>query len=99
MLNGDWRVNRSFTRTEGQANAKIANAKGDAESQLIVARAKAEAQRLQVSNITPELLQLRTIELMHDRWDGTFPTTFMGGSSPASLLIQPPAHVAKAAKE
>jgi regulator of protease activity HflC (stomatin/prohibitin superfamily) len=78
---------------EGQANAKIANARGDGESQLIVARAKAEAQRLQVSNITPELLQLRAIELLHDKWDGTFPSTYMGsnGINPATLLIQPPA--------
>jgi hypothetical protein len=30
-----------------------------------------------------------------DKWDGTFPTTFMGGSNPASLLIQPPAHTPK----
>ena len=86
-------------KAEGQAQAKIANAKGEGESQLIIARAKAEAQRLQVGNITPELLQLRTIELMHDKWDGTFPTTFMGGSNPASLLIQPPAHTPKAKQE
>jgi prohibitin 2 len=78
---------------EGEANAKIANAKGEGESQLIVARAKAEAQRLQVTNITPELLQMRAIELLHDKWDGTFPSTYMGsgGLNPATLLIQPPA--------
>jgi prohibitin 2 len=86
---------------EGEANAKIANAKGDAESQLIVARAKAEAQKLQVANITPDLLQLRTIELLHDKWDGTFPTTYLGsgGVNPATLLIQPPAAKKKTTAE
>lgn len=89
---------------EGEARSKVANAKGEAESQLIVARAKAEAQKLQRENITPELLQLRTIELMHDKWDGVFPSTYIGSGStanPASLLIQPPTHakVGKAEKD
>jgi len=87
---------------EGEANAKIANAKGEGESQLIVARAKAEAQKLQVNNITPELLQLRTIELLHDKWDGTFPSTYLGnggGVNPATLLIQPPATSRKKATQ
>jgi regulator of protease activity HflC (stomatin/prohibitin superfamily) len=86
-------------KAEGDAAAQIANAKGEGESQLIVARAKAEAQKLQRENITPELLQLRTIELMHDKWDGVFPSTYIGSgssSNPASLLIQPPTHAPKA---
>lgn len=86
---------------EGEGRSKVANAKGDAESQLIVARAKAEAQKLQRDNITPELLQLRTIELLHDKWDGTFPSTYLGsgGVNPATLLIQPPVSHKKAATE
>lgn len=83
---------------EGEARSKVANAKGDAESQLIVARAKAEAQKLQRDNITPELLQLRGIELLHDKWNGVFPETYLGGGgglNPTTLLIQPQ-HVTKA---
>lgn len=86
---------------EGEARSKVANAKGEGESQLIVARAKAEAQKLQRDNITPELLQLRTIELLHDKWDGTFPSTYLGanggGVNPTTLLIQPPVSRKKAA--
>jgi prohibitin 2 len=93
---------QAAAKAKGEADAAIAAATGDAQSTLIVAKAKAEAQRLQRENITPELLQLRTIELMHDKWDGVFPTTYLGsgsGSNPASLLIQPPAHTPKAAQE
>lgn len=87
---------------KGKGDAAIAAATGEAQSTLIVARAKAEAQKLQRDNITPELLQLRTIELMHDKWDGVFPSTYIGGgssSNPASLLIQPPTHAPKAEKQ
>jgi prohibitin 2 len=86
---------------EGEANAKIANAKGEAESQLLIARAKAEAQKMQVANITPDLLQLRTIELLHDKWDGTLPATYIGtgGVNPATLLIQPKTSTKKAADQ
>jgi prohibitin 2 len=79
----------------GTAEAKVANANGEAESVLIVAKAKAEAQRLQKESITPELIQIRTLELLKDKWDGQFPTTFLGnggnGLNPANILIQPPA--------
>lgn len=87
---------------KGKGDAAIASATGEAQSTLIVARAKAEAQKLQRDNITPELLQLRTIELMHDKWDGVFPSTYIGGgsgSNPASLLIQPPTHAPKKTEE
>jgi regulator of protease activity HflC (stomatin/prohibitin superfamily) len=88
-------ADQAAAEAKGKADAAIASATGEAQSTLIVAKAKAEAQRLQRENITPELLQLRTIELMHDKWDGVFPTTYLGsgsGSNPASLLIQPPAN-------
>ena len=65
----------------GEANSQIAKANGEAQSVLIVAKAKAEAQRLQVTNITPELLQLRTIELMTEKWDGQLPSMVVGGGS------------------
>jgi prohibitin 2 len=88
-------ADQAAAEAKGKADAAIAAATGEAQSTLIVAKAKAEGQRLQVGNITPELLQLRTIELMHDKWDGQWPTTFLGGSTPASVLFQPPATKAK----
>lgn len=78
---------------DGKAQAAISAAKGEAESVLIVAKAKAEAQRVQKESITTELLQMRTIELLHDKWDGGFPQTYMGGGGlNPTLLIQPPAN-------
>lgn len=93
---------QAAAEAKGKGDAAIAAATGEAQSTLIVARAKAEAQKLQRDNITPELLQLRTIELMHDKWDGVFPSTYIGSgatSNPASLLIQPPTHAPKAAEK
>src|SRR6266481_944115 len=93
---------QAAAEAKGKGDAAIAAATGEAHSTLIVARAKAEAQKLQRDNITPELLQLRTIELMHDRWDGVFPSTYIGSGSntnPASLLIQPPTHAPKPEKQ
>jgi prohibitin 2 len=82
----------------GLAEAKVANANGEAQSVLIVAKAKAEAQRLQKESITPELIQIRTLELLKDKWDGAFPETFFGsgGVNPANILISPQHHEKKA---
>lgn len=77
----------------GTANAKIASANGEAQSVLIVAKAKAEAQKVQRENITPELIQIRTLELLEKKWTGDFPETYLGGGqgglNPANILIQP----------
>lgn len=62
---------------DGQAKAKIANAKGEAE-----------ALSIQRNQITPELLQLRTIEMLAKNWDGKLPATVISGSggSPVPFL-------------
>lgn len=67
-------------KAKGKADAAIAEATGEAQSTLIVAKAKAEAQRVQKENITPELIQIRTIELFKDKWDGELPTMLVGST-------------------
>lgn len=57
------------------------------EAQQKIAQAEGEAQALksQKEQITPELLQLRTIEMMREKWDGKLPDNYVstGGAGGA----------------
>lgn len=91
---------QAAAKAKGEADAEIAAATGSAQSTLIVAKAKAEAQRLQRENITPELIQIRTLELLEKNWKGDFPDTFFGGGSglnPVSIILPQPTKKSKAA--
>ncbi|MGH9774998.1 MAG: prohibitin family protein [Candidatus Acidiferrales bacterium] len=59
------------------------------EAQQTVARAQAEAKalELQKQQITPELIQLRTIEMMNAHWDGHLPEVYMGGDKGALPML------------
>jgi hypothetical protein len=54
---------------------------------IVVAQAQAEAKALEVQKqqITPELLQLRTIEMMQQHWDGHLPEVYMGRQGGGAL--------------
>lgn len=84
---------QAAAEAKGKADARIAQATGEAQSIILEAKAKAQAQELQKANITPELIQIRTIELLRDKWDGSFPQFYMGagkgGVNPALLLNVP----------
>lgn len=58
-----------------QAQQKVAAAKGEAD-----------ALRSQMSVITPELLQLRTIEMFANKWDGRLPENYYGGTAPMPIM-------------
>lgn len=58
----------------------------EAEQKVAQAQAEAEALRLQKQEITPELLQLRQIEVMRERWNGQMPTTVVIGDGSNTLL-------------
>lgn len=91
---------QAAAEAKGKADAAIASATGEAQSTLIVAKAKAEAQRLQRDNITPELIQIRTLELLEKNWKGDFPDTFFGGGSglnPVSIILPQATKKVKAA--
>lgn len=62
-------------RIEIEANQKIAQAKGEAE-----------ALRSQKEQITPELLALRTIEMMDKHWDGHLPNNWVSTGAGRSAL-------------
>jgi prohibitin 2 len=57
-----------------------------AEQQVAQAKGEAEALRAQKEQITPELLQLRTIEMMKEKWNGVLPETIVGGNSALPMM-------------
>jgi prohibitin 2 len=57
-----------------------------AEQQIAQAKGEAEALRAQKEQITPELLQLRTIEMMKEKWNGVLPENYYGGSAPLPMM-------------
>lgn len=79
-------------KAKGEADARIAQATGEAQSIVLEAKAKAQAQELQKQSLSPELLQLRSIEVLDKHWNGEFPQFYMGGdnkSGPGLLLNIP----------
>jgi D-alanyl-D-alanine dipeptidase len=56
--------------------------KTEAQQQIEQAKGEAEALKSQKEQITPELLQLRTIEMLKERWDGKLPEYVGGGAIP-----------------
>jgi regulator of protease activity HflC (stomatin/prohibitin superfamily) len=68
--------------------------KTEAQQQIEQAKGEAEALKSQKEQITPELLQLRTIEMMSKNWDGHLPTTIVGGNGALPML-----NVLEAARE
>lgn len=57
----------------------------EAEQKVTQAQAEAKALEVQKQQITPELIELRTIEMMQQRWDGRLPDVYMAGNSSGAL--------------
>jgi len=57
----------------------------EAEQKVTQAQAEAKALEVQKQQITPELIELRTIEMMNTRWDGHLPDVYMAGNSGGAL--------------
>ena len=67
-----------------RAARELEKVKLEAEQRIAFSQAEAEALRLQKNEITPELLQLRAIDvekIKWERWDGALPVTMFGDSS------------------
>lgn len=69
------KASNDLTRIKIEADQKVAAAEGEAK-----------ALKAQKEQITPELLQLRTIEMMDKKWDGRLPENYYGGSSPLPIV-------------
>jgi len=84
---------------DGQRDAAIAAAEAEAKQKILVAESEAKALELQKTQITPELLQLRAIEVqskLADKWNGQLPMYNLGSNS-LPLLNIPMTQIAAAA--
>lgn len=79
------RAERELERARIEAQQRVARANAEAEARLSVAQAEAEALRLQREVISPELLQLRSIE----KWNGELPRFMAGGEGVIPFLSIP----------
>jgi regulator of protease activity HflC (stomatin/prohibitin superfamily) len=64
-----------------KAQNDLARIKIEAEQKVAAAQGEAQALEVQKAQITPELIQLRTIEMLHDKWDGHLPEVMSGSGS------------------
>jgi prohibitin 2 len=72
-----------------KAQNDLARIKIEADQKVAAAEGEAKALEAQKSQITPELIQLRTIEMLRDKWDGHMPEVVSGsGSIPMLDLLK-----------
>jgi len=81
-----------------KADAEQVTLKATAEAQRRTTEAEAEAHAIEMvsqslKDSSPAFIQIRVLEAQQkqiDRWDGRFPTTFIGGLSQPNLLLNVP---------
>ena len=81
-----------------KADAEQITMKATAEAERKTLEAEAEAKAItlvnqSLTNTNPTFIQLRTLDAQlkqYERWDGRFPTYFMGGLSQPNLLLNVP---------
>jgi regulator of protease activity HflC (stomatin/prohibitin superfamily) len=86
------RARNELAMTQAEAAKKIAEAEGDAQSQITRAKGEAEANRIRQTSLTPQLLELRRLEIQHamvDKWNGQLPTV-QSGQGAGGMLLQLP---------
>jgi regulator of protease activity HflC (stomatin/prohibitin superfamily) len=72
-------------QTALKAKRDLDRIKIEAEQKVASARAEAESLKMQKDAITPQLIQLRQVEMQRlaiEKWDGKMPVTMMGASTP-----------------
>lgn len=70
-----------------KAENDLTRIKIEAEQKIAQAGAEAKALEVQKQQITPELIQLRAIEMMQQHWDGHLPEVYMSGQGGALPMI------------
>lgn len=86
------RARNELAKTQAEAAKQVAEAEGEAKSSVTRAQGEAESNRIRQSSISPQLLQLRTLEnqrALIDRWNGQLPSVETAGNS--SMMLQLPA--------
>lgn len=69
-----------------KAENELKQVKIEAEQKVAAAEGEAKALQAQKQQITPELLQLRMIEMLRDKWDGQLPQNYYGGQAPLPIV-------------
>jgi len=69
-----------------KAQNDLTRIKVEAEQKVAAAQGEAAALKAQKEQITPELLQLRMIEMLAAKWDGQLPQNYYGGSAPLPIV-------------
>lgn len=69
-----------------KAQNKLKQIQFEAEQRVAAAQGEAAALKAQKEQITPELLQLRMIEMLKDKWDGHLPESYFGGTAPLPIV-------------
>lgn len=86
----EYEAQQLVATANGQRDAKIAAAEAEAKQKILVAESEAKALELQKSQITPDLLRLREIEVqskLADKWSGNYPQYYMTGSNTGVVPI------------
>jgi len=86
------RAKNELATIQAEAAKKIAAAEGDAKSQVLRAQGEADANRIRLSSLTPQLLELRRLEndrALIDRWNGQLPTVEAGQGGMMLQLPKP----------
>lgn len=69
-----------------KAQNDLTRIKVEAQQKVAAAQGEADALRAQKEQITPELLELRTIEMLSQKWDGHLPESYYGGNAPLPIV-------------
>ena len=73
-----------------KAKRDLDRIKIEADQKIASARAEAESLRMQKENISPQLIELRKVEMQKlaiDKWDGKLPTIMMSGQGGTTPLL------------
>lgn len=77
-------------QTALKAKRDLDRIKIEADQKIASARAEAESLRMQKEAITPQLIQLRQVEMQRlaiEKWDGRMPVTMLGGGATPLLNL------------
>jgi regulator of protease activity HflC (stomatin/prohibitin superfamily) len=86
------RARNELEKTQAEAAKQVAEAEGEAKSSVTRAQGEAEANRIRQTSITPQLLQLRTLEnqrALIERWNGQLPSVETAGNG-SNMMLQLP---------
>lgn len=84
------RAKNKLATTQAEAAKKIAEAEGDAKSQVTRAQGEADSNKIRLSSLTPQMLELKRLEnqrALIEKWNGQLPTVQSGQGG---LLMQLP---------